>query len=94
MRLQFKTLARLMVSAILLLTVVWIGLPAPRSSVQAQSSNLLQNPGFEEPYIAVGGDSSLQVANSWHPWSLTNEDGPSSINQRPCLLYTSPSPRD
>ena len=83
MRLQFKTLARLMVSAILLLTVVWIGLPAPRSSVQAQSSNLLQNPGFEEPYIAVGGDSSLQVANSWQPWSLTNEDGPSSINQRP-----------
>lgn len=78
-----RTLARVIVSAIVLVVLVGVGLPAPRSSVQAyQSGNLLQNPGFEEPYLAIGGDSSLRVANSWQPWSVP-QSGPSSNNQRP-----------
>lgn len=51
----------------------------------AQSSeNLLQNGGFEGEYVAIGGDSSLQVAPNWQPWSAPPPPGaPSSINLRP-----------
>lgn len=47
-----------------------------------QATNLLQNPGFEEPYVTINSDLSLRVASSWQPWSLP-QGASSSINARP-----------
>jgi LysM repeat protein len=47
-----------------------------------QGGNLLQNPGFEEPYITLNGDPTLRVATGWQPWSLP-QGSSSSINARP-----------
>jgi hypothetical protein len=47
-----------------------------------QGGNLLQNPGFEEPYITLNSDPTLRVANGWQPWSLP-QGSSSSINARP-----------
>ncbi|GAB4419661.1 MAG: hypothetical protein Kow00106_15940 [Anaerolineae bacterium] len=49
-----------------------------------QGQNLLQNPGFEEPYITINDDAGLQVAANWQPWYKTTPPGESSaINARP-----------
>ncbi len=84
MRLNEKSLARLLVSLIVCSVVMLVGSLSPHSPVaQAyQAGNLLQNPGFEEPFIAVSGDQTLRVASGWQPWSLS-QSGSSSINQRP-----------
>ncbi len=75
--------ARLLVGMIVFVAVVGLALPVPEMTVQAyQAGNLLQNPGFEDPYVTVGGNSAVRVANGWQPWHLES-DGPSSINQRP-----------
>lgn len=53
--------------------------------VAQDSTNLLQNGGFEGNYVAIGGDPSLQVAPSWQPWSVPPPQGSdsSAINLRP-----------
>lgn len=68
----------------LLIGVLVCAAVLPGAPVQAayQGTNLLQNPGFEQPYTAINGDSSLQVASGWQPWSLPPGES-SSINQRP-----------
>lgn len=40
--------------------------------VAAQASNLLANPGFENPFEATGSGASM-VAQGWTPWSLTTD---------------------
>lgn len=72
---------RYLLSAALISVMLWAGLPGP-SARAYQSSNLLQNPGFEGPYIAINGDSKLTLASNWLPWSLPPGDS-SSINARP-----------
>lgn len=47
-----------------------------------QGGNLLLNPGFEPPYIAINGDTTLRVASNWVPWSLP-QGSSSAINARP-----------
>ena len=40
--------------------------------MSAQASNLLANPGFENPFEATGSGTSM-VAQGWTPWSLTTD---------------------
>jgi LysM repeat protein len=40
------------------------------SVVEAQTANLLTNPGFEDPYLNVGGEPARQVAQGWTPWHV------------------------
>jgi hypothetical protein len=69
------------VSTLLIVALAALGLGLP--SVEAfQSGNLLQNPGFEGAYVAINGDTSLQVAPNWLPWSLP-QGSSSAINARP-----------
>ncbi len=68
---------------VLVLALVVMGLSAAITPARAfQSGNLLQNPGFEEPYITLNNDASLRVASGWQPWSLAAGDS-SAINARP-----------
>ena len=70
-------------SAVLILALVILGLSAAITPAHAlQSGNLLQNPGFEEPYSTLNGDASLRVASGWQPWSLSAGTS-SAINARP-----------
>lgn len=34
----------------------------------AQENNLLQNPGFEAPYIAIPGKENMRIAAGWQAW--------------------------
>ncbi len=75
---------RLGVSALVCGALLSAGaLPLARRAALAQGENLLQNPGFEEPYIAINGDETLRVAHGWQPWHVPNEGGSSAINARP-----------
>jgi LysM repeat protein len=60
-------------------------------SAQAQSPNLLTNPGFEAPYVDEGGDPPRQVAQGWTAWNLPPaDDAPTYQNQQPEYLPTAP----
>ncbi|HRF95190.1 MAG TPA: hypothetical protein PLZ51_08345, partial [Aggregatilineales bacterium] len=37
-------------------------------SVVAQETNLLTNPGFENPYVTIPGNPDMEVADGWTPW--------------------------
>lgn len=70
----------------LLIVVLLIGVLAPNTApaIAQQSQELLQNPDFEGSYVAIGGDSTKQVAPSWQPWHLPPPAGAdSSINLEP-----------
>lgn len=71
-----------MLSLVLVVTLALSLLPPSVAVVAAQGGNLLQNPGFEQPYIAVDGDSTLRVAAGWQPWSVEGS-GSTAINARP-----------
>jgi len=60
---------------LIILTVVLIAFGA--MTAQAQT-NLLQNPGFEEPFISVGGNDLVQVAEGWTPWHVPQGSGDTS----------------
>lgn len=79
------TLQRFTIISIILALLASIVLILPASSVQAQdSSNLLQNGGFEAPFVAIGGVSTKQVASGWQPWHIRATPGsPSSENLEP-----------
>ncbi|MBI5960605.1 MAG: LysM peptidoglycan-binding domain-containing protein [Chloroflexi bacterium] len=63
--------------------LIVVSLLAPHVPVRAyQGTNLLQNPGFEEPFVTINSDVSLRVATGWQPWSLP-QGSSSSINARP-----------
>ncbi|MCD4684348.1 MAG: LysM peptidoglycan-binding domain-containing protein [Anaerolineae bacterium] len=76
------SLARWGVSVIMLATLIGLVLPTADYMVLAQGGNLLQNPGFEEPYVTLNGEDTLRLASSWQPWYL-EDDGPTSNNARP-----------
>jgi LysM repeat protein len=73
-----------LISAALVALLVGLGPGASQASpVHAfQGNNLLQNPGFEEPYVAINSDTTLSVASNWQPWSLP-QGASSAINARP-----------
>lgn len=59
---------RLILSAAIILTLASLGIDRFRPlPARAQGGNLLQNPGFEDPYVSINGDTTLTVANSWQP---------------------------
>ncbi len=63
-----------------------LGLPA-----LAQSSNLLQNGGFEAPFNTLDGDPPRQVAQGWTPWHIPAAPGaPSFANLQPEYESTAP----
>jgi len=71
------------IGAVLIGSLIGSGLGPHAWPVKAyQGGNLLQNPGFEEPYITLNNDPTLRVATGWQPWSLP-QGSSSSINARP-----------
>jgi LysM repeat protein len=71
------------ISTVLIGGLVGSGFALHASPARAyQGGNLLQNPGFEEPYLTINNDPTLRVANGWQPWSLP-QGSSSSINARP-----------
>lgn len=62
-----------------------LGAGTPQPAYAQGGANLLQNPGFEPPYMTHNGDATLQVANGWQPWYL-DTGGPTSVNARPEYL--------
>lgn len=67
----------------LLIALIALGVYSPAPTAQAQpGGNLLQNPGFEPPFVARNNDATLQVATGWEPWYRTGGTS-SSINARP-----------
>jgi LysM repeat protein len=68
---------------VLLSVLIIASLLTPHTPARAfQGGNLLQNPGFEEPFVTLNNDVSLRVATGWQPWSLPPGTS-SSINARP-----------
>lgn len=58
---------------------------------QAQSTNLLTNPGFEPPFSTVDGDPPREVAQGWTPWHVPAPAGsPSFFNRQPEYYPTAP----
>src|SRR5262245_32428114 len=58
---------------------------------QAQTPNLLTNPGFEPPFSTVDGDPPRQVAQGWTPWHVAASPGaPSYMNRQPEYYPTAP----
>lgn len=51
-------------------------------SVNAQDGNLLQNPGFEEPFNTLDGDPPRQVAQGWTPWHVPAAEGAPTYERR------------
>ena len=51
-------------------------------SVNAQDGNLLQNPGFEEPFNTLDGDPPRQVAQGWTPWHVPAAEGAPTYEDR------------
>ena len=50
----------------------------------AQSDNLLRNPGFEAPFVDKGGEIPRQVANGWEAWHVAAAaDQPDFENTQP-----------
>lgn len=77
---------RLIVLLVLLGLVLALSIHSPNQPVNAQDdgANLLQNPGFEGDFIAVGGDNTLRVAEGWQNWNLPPPAGAdNSTNLRP-----------
>ncbi len=53
--------------------------------------NLLENPGFEDPYEEVDGTPPRTVAEGWTPWHISREDTqPSYENVQPEYDQTAP----
>ena len=60
--------------------------------VQAQATNLLENPGFENPYVDRGGNPARFVAQGWTPWHVQATIGQASYqNQQPEYVETAPN---
>jgi LysM repeat protein len=58
---------------------------------QAQTTNLLTNPGFEPPFSTVDGDPPREVAQGWVPWHVPAPAGsPSFFNRQPEYYPTAP----
>ena len=77
--------ARALIGLVVALAVVVMCLganPLQHRASAYQTGNLLQNPGFEAPFVSINGDTTLQVATGWQSWNL--EGGSSSaLNARP-----------
>ncbi len=75
----------------IILCLITLLLPGA-SSVFAQEDNLLENPGFENPYIDRGGTPARQVAQGWNPWHVTATINMASWqNQQPEYDETAPN---
>lgn len=84
---QLPLVRWLTIAALALAVIIPIGAATQRPASAYQSGNLLQNPGFEEPYVAVGGDTNVRVASGWQPWFLP-QGSSSAINARPTYTPT------
>jgi len=47
--------------------------------VAAQGNNLLQNPSFEDPYIAIAGKENMRIAAGWQAWWV--QGSPEEVSQ-------------
>ncbi len=57
---------------------------SPARLMEAQGTNLLQNPGFEGTYIPFNGDQTRMVAPGWSAWNLNRKPGdPGFSNLQP-----------
>ncbi len=76
-----------LIVSLCVLMCLLLGLPA-----YAQDGNLLQNPGFEQPFAVFDGQPPRQVASGWTPWHVPAPAGsPSFFNAQPEYLPTAPN---
>lgn len=60
-------------------------------SVFAQETNLLSNPGFENPYVTIPGNPDMLVAQGWSPWyNPRTENMETFRNAQPQFRGTAP----
>jgi LysM repeat protein len=67
-----RTQRSLLIFSVLILLLV-VGVP-----LQAQSGNLLTNPGFEAPFVTAAGAPPREVAQGWTPWHVPTSEGMSA----------------
>jgi LysM repeat protein len=73
---------------VLLIALILLTIWGP---IHAQGQNLLTNPGFEDPYITIGGDQTVQVAQGWTPWHVPRgANDPTFANSAPEYYPTAP----
>jgi len=48
----------------------WVATASP-----AAQTNLLVNPGFEDPFVPFNGDTTRMVANGWSAWHVPQREG-------------------
>ena len=59
--------------------------------VSAQDDNLLNNPGFEDPFNTLEGEPPIQIAQGWTPWYVPASPGsPTFANRQPEFEPTAP----
>lgn len=76
-----KKSAKLYLIVLLAFTLILFSGVIPASG---QETNLLANPGFENPYRSVDGRPPRQVADGWNPWHIpATANMPSWQNQQP-----------
>ncbi len=84
MRRHVRFSVQIIISFILLTLLVGVNVPGSHPALAQDGDNLLQNPGFEGEFIAIGGDTTLQVATGWQNWHLPPPAGaPGSVNLPP-----------
>lgn len=81
MRSMTLSFTRWGVSVMVLAALIGLVLPTAGHTAQAQGGNLLQNPGFEEPYVALNGDDTLRLAGNWQPWHVEGEGPTANLAQ-------------
>ncbi len=59
----------------LVILVAGQGLAQPALAAPALQANLLQNPGFEDPFVPFQGDTTRMVANGWSAWNVPQRTG-------------------
>jgi hypothetical protein len=59
---------------VLVLATGWT-LSQPVQASPAAQTNLLTNPGFEDPYVPFQGDTTRMVANGWSAWHVPQRAG-------------------
>ena len=62
-------------SFVMLLTLALLVGLIPTSAAPLTQTNLLTNPGFEDPYIPFQNDTTRMVADGWSAWHVPQREG-------------------
>ncbi|GAB4571994.1 MAG: hypothetical protein Kow0077_10210 [Anaerolineae bacterium] len=72
------TVRRFPIISALVFSLLLSGIVTPGQTTQAATllqTNLLVNPGFEDPFVPFDGDSTRMIANGWSAWHVPQREG-------------------